>query len=109
MDTSDPLTQAQDLVRQLELNAPDLATWLVENHDKAKHVERDRYHFTFEFESDDEDDRPDLTCKLWIGNDAKWLHLEVNEMQLGFDDGDFKDELWESLEELAREYPDYSL
>lgn len=106
METSTPLSQAQDLVRQLELGAPDLASWIIDNHDKAKRIERDRYHFTFEFE---DDDQPDLTCKLWIGNDAKWLHLEVNEMQLNFEDDDFKIELWESLEELAREYPDYSL
>lgn len=109
MDTSNPLNQARDLVRQLKDHAEDLATWIVNNHDQAGRSERDRYNFTFEFESPDSDLYPDLTCKFWVGNDAKWLQLEVNEMQLDFSDDDFKIELWEQLEELAREYPDYSL
>ncbi|NIL77159.1 hypothetical protein [Rhodococcus sp. B10] len=105
MDTSTPLRQTQDLVRQLELHAQDFATWIVENHEQAGRTERDHYNFTFEFESPDSDLYPDLTCKFWIGNDAKWLHLEVNEMILNLEDDNFKTELWEQLEELARETP----
>lgn len=96
------LTEVQEALKSLNSLADDFAEWIIENHDKATRVERDKYHFTFEFDGDSDEGLPDLTCKFWVANDSSWLHLEVNEMQL---DIDHKEHLWDMIEEIAEHYP----
>lgn len=109
MPDKEPLKQAQSIIRELENHVEDFATWIIEHPDQAKRIERDEFNFTFEFEGDEEAGKPELICKFWVANDARWLHLEINEMQLNIPDDTVRNRLWERLEELAQEYPNYSL
>lgn len=110
-ENKNELEKVQNILKQLENGVVDFAEWIIENHDKAKHVERDQYNFTFEFETESEipdDDMPDVTCKFWVGNDTRWLRLSINEMEIDIPENN-RQGLWDQLEELAAEYPNYTL